>query len=197
MQTSLYPRTEAALRPRRLLADVGLALLIGFAAAAAKRYLGFHIGVPGHAGVGWIAILILGSVVDPRRGMTLIAGASMGLWGIPLGISHSLGYNVAQFTTGAAALESVRLALPVRRFYGATAAGVAANVAQYGYVLVAAWLSGVLRDFHVYGFLASLRNHVIFGFAGGVVAWALLCAWPKLAQRFHRPGAAPPPATPR
>ncbi len=184
MQTSLYPKTDIS-RQRRLLLDVGLALIIGFAAAVAKRYLGFHIGLPGHSGVGWIATLLIGSVVNPRRGMTLLAGVSMGVWGVPLGISHSMGYNVALFTLAAATLEGTRQTLPVHRLYGATASGVVVHTVKYGYVLLAAWLSGMLRDIEIYGFLAGLRNHIVFGLAGGIVAWASLRAGRSLARRLH------------
>jgi hypothetical protein len=195
LQTFLRPRTNAAARTRRLAVDVGLALLIGLVAAAAKRYLGFHIGLPGHAGVGWIATLVAGSFLNPRRGMTLIAGASMGLWGVPLGISHSLGYNTAMYATAAAALEGVRMALPLHRFHGATAAGVAVHVVKHSYELTVAWASGVMTGFRVYGFLASLRNHIIFGFLGGALAWASLRSWHWLARRNKH--ALKPPLSPR
>jgi len=109
----------------------------------------------------------------------------MGVWGVPLGISHSMGYNVALFTLAAATLEGTRQTLPVHRLYGATASGVVVHTVKYGYVLLAAWLSGMLRDIEIYGFLAGLRNHIVFGLAGGIVAWASLRAGRSLARRLH------------
>ena len=68
--------------------DVGLALLTGFGMALAKRTLDFSLGIPGHAGTFWIAVLIAGSMGNRRRGMATLAGASVAVWAVPLGLHH-------------------------------------------------------------------------------------------------------------
>jgi hypothetical protein len=171
---TLAPARDTAKTARPLPIDLALAVLVGLAAALAKRYLDFHLGVPGHAGVGWIATLVAGTLVNPRRGMTVAAGLSMAVWGVPVGLGHTLGYNAALYGTAAGVLEaSVLLRLPLGRWWGAMTAGAAVHIAKYAFVFGRAWVSGIIRNFEVYGILAALRNHLVFGLAGGLAGWAL------------------------
>jgi hypothetical protein len=172
MQT-LAP-TRAASHRRPLALDLGLAVAIGLLAALAKRYLDFHLGIPGHAGVGWIAVLISGRLVNPRRGMAAVAGVSMGLWSVPVGLGHSLGYNLALYGLVAALLDGPGIRrLPLGRALGAATAGVAVHVAKFVFVLGNVWLSGIVRTVELYGLSAALVNHVAFGAAGGLAGWGL------------------------
>lgn len=171
MQT-LAHREATGRRP--LVADLGLAVVVGLLAALAKRYLDFRLGIPGHAGVGWIAVLIAGRLVNPRFGMATLAGVSMSLWGLPVGLGHSLGYNMALYGTVSAVLDtSVLVRFPVGRAWGATVAGTAVHLTKFAFVIGNAWLSGILRNVELYGFLAALRNHLLFGVAGGLLGWGL------------------------
>lgn len=166
--------------------DFVLAVLVGLVAALAKKYLDFHLGVPGHAGVGWIAALICGSLVNPRRGMAVVAGLSMGLWSAPVGLDHTLGYNVALYTSVAGVLElSLLTRVPVRRLLGAAAVGAAVHVAKYVFVFVRAWVDGIVRNVEIYGLVEALRNHLAFGIAGGMVGWGLLAAGRWAAHRYR------------
>ena len=172
MQT-LAP-TRAASHRRPIVLDLGLAVAIGLLAALAKRYLDFHLGIPGHAGVGWIAVLISGRLVNPRRGMAAVAGLSMGLWSVPVGLGHSLGYNLALYGLAAAVLDGPGIRrLPLGRALGAATAGVAVHVAKFVFVLGNVWLSGIVRTVELYGLSAALVNHVAFGAAGGLAGWGL------------------------
>jgi hypothetical protein len=168
-------------------ADVALALAIGLAATLAKRYLDFHLGFPGHAGVGWIAVLISGRLVNGRSGMATVAGLSMGLWGIPVGLGHSVGYNTLLYGLAGAILDSVfLLGVPFHRAWGATLAGTIVHLAKFGFVFANAWISGIMRNVEIYGFLAALRNHIAFGAFGGLVGWAAGRAGRKFST--NRPG---------
>lgn len=155
---------------------VGLlvAVAVGFFGALTKRYLDFHLGIPGHAGVGWIAVLIAGRLANPRLGMSTLAGVSMGLWGVPLGLGHSLGYNVLLYGMAGSLLDSGKLLrLSVKRAWGSAAAGALVHLAKYGFVFANAWISTVVRRVEVYGFLAALGNHLVFGVVGGLAGWML------------------------
>lgn len=174
MQTSVpsvADRSTAA--RRRLAAEVGLALATGLLAALAKRYFDLSIGVPGHSGLGWVGVLVAGAVVNPRAGMAVLAGASMGVWGIPIGLGHSALYNTALYGSASLALEALRrLRVPLSRAWGAALAGMAVHVVKFGYVLAYSAAAGVLRNFRVWGAMPALWNHVGFGLGAGLVGWA-------------------------
>lgn len=171
MQTLTRGRTT---RQRSPAVDLALALAVGLFAALAKRYLDFHLGVPGHAGVGWIALLVGGRLINRRPGMATLAGVSMGIWGVPVGLGHSLGYNLLLYGLAGSLLDSSTLVrLPVQRWWGAATAGVVVHLAKFGFVFANAWISQILRRVEVYGFVAALANHVVFGAAGGVLGWLI------------------------
>jgi len=183
MQTLAPARSETHVG-RSWLLDTLLALAIGLVAALAKRYLDWSLGIPGHAGVGWIAVFVAGALVNPRRGMAALAGVSMAVWAVPLGLGHSFGYNALMYGSAAAGLEAVvLLRLPVRRWWGAATAGAAVHLLKYVFVFANAWVSGVFRRFEIYGLLAALRNHLLFGLAGGIVGWSVVA----LGRRYIRP----------
>lgn len=164
--------------------SVLVAVLTGLLAALAKRYVDFSLGIPGHAGVGWIGVLIAGRLGNPRFGMATIAGLSMGVWGIPVGLNHSLVYNGVLYGAAGVLLDSsVMLRLPLRRFWGAAIAGVIVHVVKFGYIFANAWIADMIRNVEVYGLLRSLANHVVFGALGGLVGWS---AWKTTgrAMRF-------------
>jgi hypothetical protein len=174
-------------RRRPLYRDVLLALAIGFVATVTKRYLDFHLGIPGHAGVGWIATLVLGKIINPRLGMATLAGVSMGVWGIPLGLNHTLGYNAMLYGLAAATLDTPLIGrLPLRRAWGAGVAGIGVHLGKFAFVFANAWLSGIIRRVAAFGFAAALGNHILFGAAGGVLGWAVWRSGSSIAGRFRR-----------
>ncbi len=184
MQTLAPARPDTQVG-RPWLLDMLLALALGLVAALAKRHLDWSLGIPGHAGVGWIAVLVSGTLVNPRRGMAALAGVSMAVWAVPLGLGHSFGYNAFLYGSAAAGLEAVvLLGLPLKRWWGAATAGAAVHLMKFGFVFANAWVSGVFRRFEIYGLLAALRNHLLFGLAGGLVGWSVIALgrrylWPR------------------
>ncbi len=185
MQT--YAPTRATAGRRSLIRDLGLAVAIGLVGALAKKYLDFHLGIPGHAGMGWIAVLISGRLANRRPGMAALAGVSMGLWSVPVGLGHSLGYNLALYGAVGSLLDlpGVRR-LTASGLFGATTAGVLVHVAKFAFVLANVWFSGIVRNVELYGLSAALVNHVVFGAAGGLVGWGLWRTGSAVAARFHR-----------
>jgi hypothetical protein len=167
--------------------DLILAVLIGLVAALAKRYLDFSLGIPGHAGVGWIAVLVSGRLLNGRLGMATVAGLSMGLWGVPVGLDHSIGYNLLLYGLAGSLLDSSTLVrLPLQRWWGSAMAGVFVHLAKFGFVFANAWISQILRRVEIYGFLAALANHVIFGAAGGMLGWAIWRSGGALRTRLNK-----------
>lgn len=185
MQTLAPSRTT---RNRPIVTSFLIAIAVGGVAALAKRYLDFHLGLPGHAGVGWIGVLILGRLLNSRPGMATVAGLSMGLLAVPVGIGHSMGYNVLLYGLAGAVLDSgALLRLPLNRAWGAATAGVIVHLAKFGFTFGNAWISGIVKRVELYGFLAALRNHIVFGILGGLVAWAAWkWAWRPLNDFLNR-----------
>jgi hypothetical protein len=184
-RTGVEARTRPAAQAVRSIAlDVFGVVVLGLVAALAKRHLDFNLGIPGHAGVGWIACLVAGSSVVRRPGAAAAAGGLMAVWGVPVGLGHSLAYNAGLYGLAGALIDGIRLVgVGVDRPLGAAAAGVAAHLAKFGYIIVAAWVSGIVRNFEVFGLLASLRNHVVFGVAGGVLGWLVLACARRAGRR--------------
>ncbi len=171
-RTSTNPFVSAR---RGLLVDIGIAMITGMGVAIAKLTLDFSLGIPGHSGMSWIAVLIMGAMVNRRPGMTLLAGASVGLWAVPLGLGHSVGYNVALYGLTAGVLEALmRLHLPVHRLLGAMIGGAIAHGVKFGFILGYAFSSGIVKHFTLLGVGPTLLNHVLFGLMGGAVAWAIV-----------------------
>ncbi len=186
MQT--FAPTRATTGRRRLALDLGLAAATGLVAALAKKYLDFHLGIPGHAGVGWIAVLMVGRLANRRPGTAAFAGLSMGLWSVPVGLGHSLGYNVALYGSVAALLDLPGLRrLSDGRVFGAITAGILVHVAKFVFVLGNVWISGIVRNVELYGLSSALVNHVAFGAAGGLVGWGSWRAGRSITARFRRP----------
>lgn len=184
---TLAPSSATRSRPHatNIAVDIAVAVATGLVAALAKRYLDFHLGIPGHAGVGWIAVLVSGRLINGRAGMATVAGLSMGLWGVPVGLGHSLGYNMLLYGMAGALLDSgTMVRLPLQRAWGAALAGVVVHIAKYGVIIGHAWVSGILRRVEVYGFIRALGNHIVFGALGGILGWALWRAGPRLRSRL-------------
>lgn len=166
-------------RYRPVARDLLLVLATGLGMALAKRLFDFHLGIPGHGGVGWIAVLIAGSAAG-RPGVAVAAGLSAGLWGVPVGLGHSMGYNMLLYGTAGAALDLVRMARPLRLTLsnpiGAAAAGMAVHMAKLGYIVSYAGAIGMLKNFHLLGLGPTAFNHALFGIAGGLIGWVMIRA---------------------
>jgi hypothetical protein len=142
---------------------ITIAVATGLVAALAKRYLDFHLGIPGHAGVGWIAVLVSGRLINGR----------------------SVGYNMMLYGMAGALLDSgTMVRLPLRRAWGAALAGIIVHVAKFGVIIGHAWVSGILRRVEAYGFLGALGNHIAFGALGGLLGLGLWRAGPGMRSRL-------------
>ncbi|MEE8338463.1 MAG: hypothetical protein V3R95_10400 [Dehalococcoidia bacterium] len=162
---------------RPLARDLLVALGTGLGVAMAKLLFDFHLGIPGHGGVGWVAVLIAGSAFG-RPGVGAAAGLSVGLWGLPLGLGHSMGYNALLYASAGAALDFVRLARPLRLSnpIGAATAGLAVHMTKLGFIVVYAGSLGMIKNIHFFGLGPVALNHALFGIAGGLLGWVAIRA---------------------
>jgi hypothetical protein len=167
--------------------DVFLIVVVGLVAGLAKRHLDWRLGIPGHAGVGWIATLIAGTLTIRRPGCGAAAGLAMALWGVPIGLGHSLAYNAGIYGLSGGIVDLSRaIGVRIDRAFGAAVTGASVHVVKYGYVLAAAWATGIVRRVEVYGLLRALRNHVAFGVGGGLLGWFVVRAGRTVLERRRK-----------
>ena len=156
--------------------SVVLVLAVGGLAAVSRRYFDLHIGVPGHTGLLWMLILVAGRARAGRDGSAALMGVATALWGIPLGLGHGLGYNLAMYGLVGAVLDVVarmpwvRLEHPV----GGLVAGAVAHAAKFGFILAYALNAGIAKNFLALGLLTGFGSHLLFGALGGLAAGLLL-----------------------
>jgi len=168
---------------RALARDLAIAAATGLGVALAKRYLDFHLGIPGHSGLFWVAALLLGAS-QGRAGTGVAAGIAVGAWGVPLGLGHSIGYNMALYASAGGALDALRLTrwLSVERLPGAIVAGTSMHLAKLAYITTYASATGLVKHFHLLGFAPTAFNHALFGAGAGILAWAALRATRRRAR---------------
>lgn len=163
--------------------------LIGVGGVAAYgKSVSLPLGIPGSSAVLWLAPMVIGYLVVPKRGAGLLIGASVALWGIPLGINHALFYNLGLYGGTGLALDIAGL-LPrinVRNPLGAVFCGAFAHMVKFGFIVVAAMTSTVTRHFLVVGLAQSALLHLGFGIAAGIVGWVVYKAAHKAWQASQR-----------
>lgn len=147
-------------------------VFMGGLVALSRRYFGLHLGIPGHTGLLWMFLMVTGRAVVRRDGAGVVMGASTALWGVAIGLNHSLHYNLALYS-----LTGLGLDLAVRAFrlelghpLMALVAGAAAHLAKFLFILGYAVGLALPQQFLVVGVGRALGYHLLFGAAGGLLA---------------------------
>lgn len=172
MSTNTRPLAVDARRALPLLAEVLLLLLGGGLIAASRKYLDLSLGIPGHTGILWMALLVGGKLIVRRDGAGLAMGVSAALWGIPLGLGNSPVYNLALYSLVGAVVDlatrmpGVRLAHP----FWAAVAGALAHLTKLAFITAYAMSLGLYRHFWEIGLALSGGYHLLFGALGGLSA---------------------------
>ena len=140
--------------------------------------LDFHLGIPGHTGILWIALLISGKLVVNRKATGLGMGFAAALWGIPMGMGHSPVYNVALYslTGGAIDLLTTIPGMRIDHLFGAAICGALAHLTKLGFITAYAMSFGLYRNFLEVGLVISAGYHILFGALGGVLVVAIVAA---------------------
>jgi hypothetical protein len=155
-------------------AQLLLLLTTGLVAAAGKS-LTPSLGISGSSAPLWLTFIVLGRLMVKKPGSAGIVGASMAMWGIPLGLNHTLGYNLGLYAGTGIAVD-ILASLPfvkVRHVLGAIAGGMAAHMVKFGFILYAALATSAAKRFIISGIAKSAGQHLLFGAASGLLAWAL------------------------
>jgi len=167
----------------RAILQILFVLGMGFLATVGKK---IHpaMGIPGSSAVFWLAPLVLGRALVRRDGTGVFMGASMALFGIPIGLNNTILYNFALYgVTGFALDIAARLPkINITKWYGAIICGTLAHMVKFGFILGASLSSSVTKHFIIVGIMQSFGLHVAFGIASGLLAWIVYRAY-DLAKR--------------
>lgn len=156
----------------KALLQVLFLLSIGGIAAWAKS-LSPGIRIPGSSGILWVAPLVAGRIVVQRRGAGILMGLSTALWGMPFGVHNALFYNLFLYGITGLALDLAAV-LPfvnIRNPFGAIFCGLFAHIIKFGFITEAAMLTGVTKNFVLFGLAKAGFLHIAFGAVAGLIAW--------------------------
>lgn len=150
--------------------------LLAVAIIVASTDIRIPLGLPGHRGLIWLTVLVAVALVTARRETVLAVGAASSIAALPMhGLSDPLWSG--RYVAAAALLYAVAClpAVLVRRWLLAVTAAPIHLVALVSSVF--SWHSGAnLSAYASNGMLERAGWHLIFGFAAGLLAWAVaLC----------------------
>ena len=148
-----------------------LVVLALFAAlvAVSKAFLRMPLHVPGHSGITWMAILLVGRALIHRPGAGTLLGFVSGVLAVAIvGGREGLLLWVKYLAPGVvmdigAALSGERLDNP----YVGLAVGAVANVAKLLSSLIVSLMLGIPAGYLVVGLGLAVTTHVVFGAIGG------------------------------
>lgn len=137
----------------------------------AKIALRFPITLSGHSGIFWMAIVIVGAGVVPKRGATSIIGVTSGLIAAFLGLGDYGALNTFFSYTLVGVGTDLALLL-LRDPTSLLAAPLAGAIGHLGKLLFK-WLFGVLTGtpvaFVALGLARAIVSYILFGALGGLL----------------------------
>ena len=171
---NLWENTKA-----RALLQVLFLIGMGALAAAAKSYLGLPLHIPGHDALFWMGVIIAGRAFVRRDGAATLMGASMAVWGVPMGINHTFMSNFWLYGASGLAIDIVARIprVSIRNPFSAVLCGTVANTVNFGFILVPTLISGVVKNFLLLGTAKSELYHLVFGAGAGLLGWGAYRVW--------------------
>jgi len=167
----------------RLLAQILFVIGMGVATAYGKK-LHPSMGIPGSSAVWWLAPMMAGKIAVRRDGSGVLMGATVAMCTIPIGLEHTMVYNLGLYGATGLVLDMFPHipGVNIRNAFGAIACGILAHMVKFGFILSAALSSSVIKHFLIVGTLESAGLHLAFGAAAGLVGWIPYAIW-KLKQK--------------
>jgi hypothetical protein len=168
---------------RQYFSTFQLILISLFAAliVVAKIALRLPLQLPGHTGIFWMAILIVGVRVVPQRGTASLIGLTSGLLAAFMGLGDFGALDT--FLSYLAVGLSTELALVVLpNVENPISAGLVGAIGHTGKFLVK-WLIGIITGaplgFVTLGLAWSLFSYILFGAIGGVLGSLIILSLKK------------------
>jgi hypothetical protein len=151
-------------------------LIIGFSAlAAAAKRIHPSLGIPGSSAVFWLTAMVFGRSFTRWSGAGLLTGMGVAVWGVPFGLEHTFGYNVALYGCAGLLIDLITRLPKINILHpvGAVVCGFTAHMAKFVFILYAAISASVTKHFLLVGILDSALLHAAFGIAAGIFGWAV------------------------
>ncbi len=163
--------------------------LLGMSGLAAwGKSISPGLGIPGSSGILWLTPLVIGRMSVQKRGAGIFLGVTTALWGVPFGIHNALFYNMFLYGIAGLALDLAAV-LPfvnIRNPFGAIFCGIIAHLGKFLFINEAAMLTGVTKNFILFGLAWSAMTHIAFGAAAGVAAWLVYRAVKLAREKQHK-----------
>ncbi len=166
-------------RPRYL-STFELILLALFSSLVVVDKIVLHLplGIPGHSGVTWMAILVVAHGLVPKPGALSLVGLTSGILAAFLGLGD-LGaiYTVISYLASGVGVDLIAMFLGgMDSIVVAGLAGTIGNVAKMLVKTVMAVLLQIPAGFVAFGLLYTFITNAISGLLGGLLGWLILRA---------------------
>jgi hypothetical protein len=149
-----------------------------------KSFLRVPVHVPGHSGIVWIALMVIGRGLVNRRGagvlMGLIAGAL-----VTFGAPGKEGlFEWTKYVAAGAILDLLvwTVGNDLETWWKAALVGAGAHLAKLVTATLMAWVLGLPLDIVVIGLGLTATTHVVFGALGGALGALVLTQLRRVPQ---------------
>jgi hypothetical protein len=166
---------------QRYFSTFQLILLALFSALVivAKIALRTPLQLPGHSGIFWMAIIIVGSKVVPKVGAASIIGITSGLLASFMGLGDFGALNTFLSYATVGVVSDLILWILGGDSENPVVAIIVGTSGHLGKFLTK-WLFGIITGapigFVALGLLRAILGYIIFGAIGGVLGWVTLKA---------------------
>lgn len=151
--------------------ELVLLALVAAMVYLAKAFTHVPLHVAGHAGMAWIAVLVIGRGLVRRAGAGTAIGVVAGLLVTFSGFGHESIFEWTKYAAAGVALDVTTWALggDLRRYGVAIAAGVAAHLAKLVAMTLLSLAAGLPLGVVAVGLGLSATTHAGFGAIGGAL----------------------------
>jgi hypothetical protein len=172
------------------LRDLILLVLVADLAMLGKALIRIPLHVPGHSGILWVALFVVGRGLVDKRGAGVLMGIVAGVVATVLGFGDVGPLEWTKYVAAGILLELICLVIPgpLDNVWKAAVAGAAAHLGKLASMVLVAIALRLPLGFAVLGLGFSATTHLVFGVIGGIIGAFLLRALRRV------PYLAPPPS---
>jgi hypothetical protein len=158
------------------LRDLILLALIAALVALGRSLLRLPIHVPGHSGVVWIALLVIGRGMVKKNGAGFLIGLTAGFLVTLLAPGKESVLEWTKYASAGLVLDVTTWTLggDLRRWWAAALSGAAAHLAKLVTMTLVGLLLRVPTTILVMGLALTATTHVAFGALGGLLGALVL-----------------------